>query len=343
MKKHLIAAAALIATTGAWAQSTVTLYGALDASVAYIKNAAPGQSATYVNDSAIQSSLWGLKGSEDLGNGMKANFNLQGDVNMGTGAANAEFFRREANVSLVDADYGELRVGRTLSPAYVNSQGGVILPGNSIGVTSALAMGYAADIFTRNAITYYSPVMSGVKATVQYAAGERAGTTANSARKTAFSLTYADGPARAGLAGEEVLGLDGKTTRRHYNVNGQYSLGDIKLGGGLYWVHKGASASGNADTAQGKLSSHGVILSAGYQFDPALIAAVTYNSNSLGSKLLNVTVRQALSKRTTVYALLGQADNSTKDVKFTALWGDNTTAVYNSKQTALALGMIHAF
>ncbi len=347
MKKHLIAVAALSAlSSAAFAQSSVTLYGALDASIAYGKNAIGKKSATYVNDSAIQSSLWGLKGTEDLGGGMKANFNLQGDVAMDTGAANAEFFRREANVSLSNADMGELRVGRTLSPAYVNSQGGVILPGNSIGVSASVGLGYSQDIFTRNAVTYYSPVMSGVKATVQYGFGERAGTTANSARKVATSVTYTDGPLRAGLAGEEVTGLDGKTTRRYYNANGQYALGDLKFGGGLYWVHRGASTVGNTDVSQGTTpSSHGFIASVGYQVDQGLIVGATYLGNSKDTSLLNITARQALSKRTTVYAIAALADNGNKGVKFTPLFSNISGAAtaYNSKAGALALGVIHAF
>jgi predicted porin len=354
MKKHLIAVAVLSAlSSAAFAQSSVTLYGALDASIAYGKNVTGSKSATYVNDSAIQSSLWGLKGTEDLGGGLKANFNLQGDVAMDTGAANAEFFRREANVSLSNADMGELRVGRTLSPAYVNSQGGVILPGNSVGVSSALAMGYGADIFTRNAVTYYSPVMSGVKATVQYAFGERAGTTANSARKVASSVTYTDGPLRGGLAAEEVTGLDGKTSRRHYNVNGQYALGDLKFGGGLYWVHKGGSTTAAstalpaADVGQSIPSSHGYMASVGYQIDQGLIVGATYIGNSRDSSLLNITARQALSKRTTVYAIAALADNGTKGVKFTPLFSNISNSATGvgagRKAGALALGVIHAF
>jgi predicted porin len=355
MKKHLIAVAALSAMSGAvFAQSSVTLYGALDVSVAYGKNVSGSKSATYVNDSAIQSSLWGLKGTEDLGGGLKANFNLQGDVAMDTGAlpTSGEIFRREANVSLVSADMGELRIGRTLSPAYVNSQGGVILPGNSIGVSTALATGYAADIFTKNAVTYYSPSMSGVKATVQYAFGERADGTkaANANRKAAASVVYTDGGLRAGVGAEEVLGNDAKTTRRYYNANAQYALGDLKFGGGLYWVHKGGSTVSTAnagDVTQVQNSSHGFILSAGYQVDQGLIVGATYVDNSLDSSLLNFTARQALSKRTVLYAIAALADNGNKGVKFTPLFSNISNSASgvgaDRKAGALALGVIHAF
>lgn len=57
MKKTLVALAALSASAGAFAQSSVTLYGILDASVGYVNKAnAAGKSATYMSDSALQSS-----------------------------------------------------------------------------------------------------------------------------------------------------------------------------------------------------------------------------------------------------------------------------------------------
>ena len=120
MKKTLVALAAVSAAAGAFAQSNVTIYGTLDASVAYVKNPTDntGKSATYLNDSAISTSRWGIRGTEDLGGGMKANFNLESDVNMGTGANNpAGMFRRSAYVSLASDHYGELRLGRATSVA----------------------------------------------------------------------------------------------------------------------------------------------------------------------------------------------------------------------------------
>jgi predicted porin len=359
MKKTLIALAALSAAAGAMAQSTVTLYGALDVGVAYGKNVnATGKSNTYLNDSAIQSSLWGLKGSEDLGNGLKANFNLQGDVAMDTGALprSGEIFRREANVSLVSADIGEVRLGRTLSPAYVASLGNQIIPQNSIGVSTALAMGYGGDIFTKNAVTYISPNMSGITGTFQYSFGERidgtgtnpasgAGTGPNDAnRKVAGSVLYVAGPLKAVLGGENVEGRDGKTSRRWYVANAQYSIGDFRLAGGLAWLHKGASAlSADADTVQVPVSSHNVSLGVGYQFNQQALLTATYVSNNRKSSLFNITGRYALSKRTALYGLAAIADNDKSGaVNFTPLFS-NISGVTNKKQGAIQAGVIHAF
>lgn len=359
MKKTLIAIAALSATAGAFAQSSVTLYGILDASVGYVNKAnTAGKSAVYMNDSALQSSYWGLRGSEDIGGGLKVNFNLQSDVRTDTGAGNADFFRREANVSLVSTTYGELRLGRTMSPAIANAQGGVVTPGNSIGVSAAAATGTSLDFFTKNAITYVSPLMSGVRATLQYSPGEVAGD-ASAGRKVAGSLVYTDGALRLGAAAQQVKGSDGKTSRDWYNVNGQYTLGSFKLGAGWYKVDHGDTtdiqgvSTYNADVGRprGALangtttpvpSSHGYNVSVGYQINPQAIVSATYVHNNQDSSLLNLQARYALSKRTTTYAMIAMADNGNKGVNFTP-YMFALNGVPDKKQSAFVLGMIHAF
>lgn len=366
MKKTLVALAALSASAGAFAQSSVTLYGILDASVGYVNKTRAvavtnpdGKSAIHMSDSALQSSYWGLRGSEDLGGGLKVNFNLQSDVRTDTGAGNTDFFRREANVSLVSASYGELRLGRTMSPTIANAQGGVVTPGNSIGVSSAVATGTSADFFTKNAITYYSPVMSGVRATLQYSPGEVAGDS-GAGRKMAASLVYSNAGLRLGAAAQQVEGSDGETSRTWYNVNGQYTWGALKLGAGWYKVDQGdtsdvSGATGyNADVgrARGYLadgttttpvpSSHGYNLSVGYQVNPQAIVSATYVHNNQDSSLLNLQARYALSKRTTTYAMIAMADNGNKGVNFTP-YMFAVDGAPDKKQSAFVMGVIHAF
>ncbi|OGB02779.1 MAG: hypothetical protein A3G29_02545 [Burkholderiales bacterium RIFCSPLOWO2_12_FULL_64_99] len=355
MKKTLIALAALSATAGAFAQSSVTLYGILDASVGYVNKAnTAGKSTVYMSDSALQSSYWGMRGSEDIGGGLKVNFNLQSDVRTDTGAGNADFFRREANVSLVSATYGELRLGRTMSPTIANAQGGVVTPGNSIGVSAAAATGTAADFFTKNAITYYSPVMSGVRATLQYSPGEVAGDS-GAGHKMAASLVYTNAALRLGAAAQQVEGTDGETSRTWYNVNGQYTWGPFKLGAGWYKVDQGDTTdttATNADVGRATASngtatipvpsSHGYNLSVGYQVNPQAIVSATYVHNNQDSSLLNLQARYALSKRTTTYAMLAMADNGTKGVNFTP-YMFAVSGIADKKQSALVLGVIHAF
>ena len=112
MKKSLLALAVLAAAGAANAQ--VTVYGALDASYSNIETGGVNLTAQGNQDN-FASSILGLKGSEDLGGGLKASFNLEGDINTSTGAGDASnglTFDRQSWVALSNST-GEIKIGRT--------------------------------------------------------------------------------------------------------------------------------------------------------------------------------------------------------------------------------------
>ena len=89
--RTLAAAAALACSGGAFAQSTVTLYGVVDlglrnGSGLTASNAPASGSAHSLGSGIHTTSRWGLRGSEDLGGGAKALFNLESGLNADTGA-----------------------------------------------------------------------------------------------------------------------------------------------------------------------------------------------------------------------------------------------------------------
>ena len=192
MKKSLFALAALGAfASAAQAQSSVTLFGILDASATYLQNSglassatapSPGTAASYAAattpvtgsaftyyDSQIYSSQWGMKGTEDLGGGLKANFMLIGDANTNAGGTDARgVFRRSAWVG-VSGGFGEVRLGTQNNPIVVASAGLLPVMGNTVnGVRTTV--GYSAGDQNRNAIGYLTPMMGGFQAELQYAA-----------------------------------------------------------------------------------------------------------------------------------------------------------------------------
>lgn len=164
MKKTLFALAALSAVTGiAHADSSVELYGVLDVAVGTVSHSYnidptfPGgvnpvsatkaaNSVTGMLSGGIQDSRWGLRGSEDLGQGLKAIFTLESGINLPTGALNSaatalttnnvtstssvqttsaansslngQLFNRQAWVGLSDATYGTVKLGRNYAPIY---------------------------------------------------------------------------------------------------------------------------------------------------------------------------------------------------------------------------------
>jgi predicted porin len=118
MKKTLIALAAVAATGAAFAQSSVTLYGVADASLAKVtgKSAYLSSAGTMNNGT----SRWGVRGTEDLGGGLKAGFNFEQGLSLNDGSlskAGAGEFGRAAWMNL-SGGFGELRLGRTLNPSF---------------------------------------------------------------------------------------------------------------------------------------------------------------------------------------------------------------------------------
>ncbi|AME23719.1 porin [Burkholderia sp. PAMC 26561] len=114
MKRVYIAVSACVGIVGsAHAQSNVTLYGIVDAGFLYSNNSG-GQKLYETSGGNIQGSRWGLKGSEDLGGGLSAIFDLQNGFNAFTGrlGQGGDEFGRTAYVGLSSARYGAVTLGR---------------------------------------------------------------------------------------------------------------------------------------------------------------------------------------------------------------------------------------
>lgn len=338
MKKTLIALAALSASAAALAQSSVSFYGILDASVAYVDNAnAAKKSVTLLNDGALLSSRWGLRGGEDLGGGLKARFTLEGDVNTGTGAHNAAgLFRRAAWVALASDSWGELRLGRTMSTIISEYHQGFASPSNSLAVTTAIGTGVSDDYFVANMISYYSPVISGVQGVVQYAPGEEAGDSKVRSRIYG-TLKYNTKEFGVSASFADIKGTTGDNSRAWYHLNGRYNMGDWKFTLGYYDINHGSDATTTAPDNSGYMAS------AAYQLNAKTSVTGAWIKSDKDASLLSLQTRYALSKRTSVYALLNRADNGKEGVKISPIFQDISSGAAGTKQTALALGVIHSF
>ena len=101
--------------------SNVTLYGIADAAVE-VSNAGKG-TLTRVISGGLMGSRWGLRGSEDLGGGLKAVFRLEGGFNIDDGnlGQGGRLFGREATVGLSSATLGTVTLGRNPTPYYLST------------------------------------------------------------------------------------------------------------------------------------------------------------------------------------------------------------------------------
>lgn len=126
MKKTCLSVGLLLSSCTVYAQSSVTLYGRLDAGLEYMSGVPTGPSSTGPATGSTKriraesgdwgTNLWGLKGAEDLGGGYRAVFQLEGSFNTMTGAGpgGGGLFNRWATVGLSNINYGTVLLGREL-------------------------------------------------------------------------------------------------------------------------------------------------------------------------------------------------------------------------------------
>lgn len=358
MKKSLIALAVLAASGAAMAQSSVTLYGIADAFVGSTKIEVgnTGQRQTNVSSSGINGSRWGLKGSEDLGGGMKAIFTLESGFALDTGASaigqNGLLFGRQAYVGL-QSGFGTVSVGRQYS-AYDNLQGatnhnydsytfnarsGVTDTGNgttSLGVTSNGIRNYTSRL--NNSIAYATPDFGGFSGAVVYGFGENKNTVGNvngdSADTASVHVKYANGPILVGYAyqQEKLNAVGNVQDKNKYNlVGGSYDFGVAKLTASYNTVKN--------NVLKDKEGQIGVSV----PFGAAAISAGYARSKSEGlgvertGKGYSVLATYALSKRTGLY--LG-AQNTKAYIPTAAL---ALNAVAETQITTYGLGVRHSF
>lgn len=122
MKKIVVGmGAALLCSSSAFAQSSVTLYGLIDESIRYQTGSATSQGHTVgMNEGAVNGTRLGFKGSEDLGDGLRAIFDLQEGFNIANGTADqqGQEFGRYAYMGLQSKQYGTLKMGRQYGGIY---------------------------------------------------------------------------------------------------------------------------------------------------------------------------------------------------------------------------------
>jgi predicted porin len=211
MLKKLVPAALLIPCLSANAQSSVTLYGIIDIGVNYLNNAQTARTATgfrggkqwSVMDGGtggIQGSRWGLKGSEDLGGGLKTIFVLESgfNANNGTMGQGGALFGRQAWVG-VSSNYGKVTVGRQYdevvdfyAPLLAAPQWGGYMVEHPSDLDNA-----SNTRRINNSIKYTSPTMAGFTFAGLYSLGGVAGSFGTN-RLWSVGAGYANGPLSIG-------------------------------------------------------------------------------------------------------------------------------------------------
>ena len=330
MKKNLIALAtlaSLAASGAAFAQSTVTLYGRIDNSVGAQKDL--GKSSQnkmfYGGQAGLTTPRLGFRGTEDLGGGLKANFQLEQRIDTTTGALEDPSFKGAALLGL-SGGFGTVRAGRMTTQlddvralSYANNVFDSAFSPADNGVFKS-----GGDYAKRHnsQIRYELPAMGGVYGGVSYAFEQ---TAAKGDTMTGFMVGYKDGPLNVALGYQ-----DEKTKSKYTGVSGSYNFGMAAVSGGFNTRSGSTTALGKDNEMTIGLNvpvSTTINVSVGYATSKTKVnGATTLKSDGLG---LGATY--SLSKRTTLYA--GYRNHSIK----------NAAGVKTTDTTIYAVGARHDF
>ena len=362
MKKTLVALAALAVVGAASAQSSVTIYGAVDASYNYASAdlATGNQSRSFLGSSQLGSSKLGFKGVEDMGGGLQAVFKLEMGLNNDSGAgkgintnnqatgataAGALAFNRYSYVGLAGG-FGEVHLGREYNYAFwygqmVADPFGTNGPADSTQM--ALRLGTyenkgLAGLNAGNMVSYITPNMGGILAGAQYFMGENTSGAAISNDGNGYSVfaNYTQGPIMASIATSVT----------------QYATGDYQLSaGGASYDFGAAKVSysythesvGSAVEQTNNSHQLGLAVPMGAATFKASYIASTRNAGGAdqGGTLAALGVDYHLSKRTLAYVTYANVKNSDGGNSYST--GGVGTLAADGSSNNVAFGIYHMF
>ena len=350
----------------AHAQSNIVLYGIVDGGIGYASNVASvtragatgrpavlvGSSNTTFQNGTWQGSRWGIRGSEDLGAGLKALFRLENGFSIANGTASqgGALFGRHAYVGLQDKTYGTITLGRQYDPLIdlVGSVGGTaLLSGVAAHPGDVDNLDHSSRV--NSGVKYRSPSWGGVTLSAMYGFGNQPG---SMSRQNTWGLgaQYANGPLVWGTAfshanneksgpGDTTIGSwagssdsafassinAGYASARARDVIATamtYQIGDTTLGANYsHTEYSPGTFSRFSRTA--KFDTVGVL--AMYRVTPVLRIGGGYSFTNVNAPAANVSGAKYhqfnlaafynLSRRTELYALAGyqKASGSTLD------------------------------
>ena len=214
MTRVVLAVLAVAGSTAAMAQSSVTLYGRVNTTVERQKVGDVSTTGLFNN-----SSRFGFKGTEDLGGGLKAGFQLESGFNSDTGASASTFFGRQSEVNL-SGNFGMVRLGNFFAESYYATADYVSLHNHDTGSSSDALYAYVMQ--NANKVAYRTPSFGGF--TVEGAVGLHEQTVGG---KNAYDLAanYAAGPLALGA------GYSKQGDVNQFGLRALYTYGAFTVGG----------------------------------------------------------------------------------------------------------------
>jgi predicted porin len=374
MNKTLVTALAVLAAGNSFAQSSVTLWGRMDMGYQHIDMGSATRSG--IDNGAYGTSRFGIRGVEDLGDGLTARFALESSIAADNGqvGAGSTFFNRGSSVGLTSKTWGSIDLGRQYVPMFwpflwaddssrwrlspysavqsvqrgsftrINAAASPVKTAGSLDtISNGIYSVGISSAYEDNLVVYKTPTFNGFSGSVAYGMGaENASDNANKNDRKVQS---------ANLELKKDWGYVGvgMNSKQGSVVSGETQKLTESLVSGMYKVSSSLNVYGNfhtwkLDSAQ-DLKGKDHMLGVSYWM-PSSMVWLNYASKSLnncndcGSKGFGVGYHYFLSKRTEVYAQYGKTSNQSQSA--VGLNGFNPSAP-GQGVTGYSFGIAHSF
>jgi len=354
MKKKLLAAAvaAVVAAPGA-AQAEVKISGLMDLSYNFIDNDTTGAAVDgEAHHISSNNSRLIFKGSEDLGGGLKAIWQVGSVIAVDAGGATLN--SRNTFIGLVD-DWGQVRLGRHETPYKMVGRKVDLFDNRQLGENRILVTPNAgfspSPVFSQdkrapNSANYFTPVINGFQGAIAYLPEEGI----DDGDAWSLSAGYTNGPLYLALGYEVVNeGYFGATEEvEGLRLAGSYKFGDFRVVGMYQDVSDDLGVSGNDWDVWG--------LGGAYTFGNNTIKGQYYDrdgDNAISNQdasMFSIGLDHKFSKRTKLYVTYARVDNE-NGARFTVNsqgfdQGNNNTGAgvgFGDDSSGLAIGLSHKF
>jgi len=335
----LAVAIGVLGCASARAQSSVTLTGLADLYFGQVKTA--GNSKTVVDSGGMSTSYFGVRGSEDLGAGLKAVFALEAFFRADTGAAGRYdgdvFFARDAYVGL-DSSFGRATLGRNTTPYFLSTvifnplgDSFVFSPMVANTFLGPLQTQVQADTGFKNSVRYMTPSFNGLYGDFVYSAGDERDTSPKGTNRAYELSAFYFGDMLSGAAVYRDTNLDSGSTvssQKAFQVGATCNLGVAKLYG--QYQNTKLDATGAPDF-KGNSYQLGVTVPLGPGAVLASYVRSTYEGNTAST-----------GDRRNSWAL-GYDYNLSRRTDLYAMYFDDRIEHPGSKNSTVGLGMRQRF
>jgi predicted porin len=333
IKALAVAVAAAFAAPAAFADN-VTVYGLVD--VGYLhQDAGAGAKHSISSETGSGAGHLGFKGSEDLGNGMKASFQIEYSVLAAEGGSYTSGGLPQLRQSWValGGGFGTLTLGRDFAPTFLVAFGGEYCGWCGLGSIANLTQ---QGLRNSNMVKYNSPSFGGFSFALAHTTGEQVGNSGGNVDEG--SVSYSGGPVNVGYAHRVSKNTANTVKQKSDYVAGNVSFGIAKIYA-LWGKEKNSTSSVNETYAS---------LGASFRLGSGDLALETIRvkdktAGSMDTKMASIGYFYSLSKRTTAYAQYSKVSNDSGAARNVYVGSDGLTITAGQDPKQYTVGLRHSF